>query len=66
MIKSIQVIFLNGACYETNSSCALGRRGWILGRSSVNFRLRPQGDTFDELLSNIYEAAEGCLSVDIE
>ncbi|MBN1997831.1 type II toxin-antitoxin system HicB family antitoxin [candidate division KSB1 bacterium] len=25
-----------------------------------------QGDTFDELLSNLYEAIEGCLSVDIE
>ncbi len=25
-----------------------------------------QGDTFDELLSNIYEAVEGCLSVDID
>ncbi|MCS1411607.1 MAG: hypothetical protein M2R45_04808 [Verrucomicrobia subdivision 3 bacterium] len=25
-----------------------------------------QGDTFDELLSNIYEAVEGCLSVGIE
>ncbi len=25
-----------------------------------------QGDTFDELLSNIYEAVEGCLSVDIQ
>jgi len=25
-----------------------------------------QGDTFDELLKNIYEAVEGCLSVDIE
>ena len=25
-----------------------------------------QGDTFDELLSNIYEAVEGCLSVDVE
>lgn len=24
-----------------------------------------QGETFDELLSNIYEAVEGCLSVDI-
>ena len=24
-----------------------------------------QGDTFDELLSNIYESVEGCLSVDI-
>ena len=24
-----------------------------------------QGDSFDELLSNIYEAVEGCLSVDI-
>jgi len=24
-----------------------------------------QGDTFDELLSNIYEAVEGCLSVDV-
>lgn len=23
-----------------------------------------QGDTFDELLSNIYEAVEGCLSVE--
>lgn len=25
-----------------------------------------QGDTFDELLQNIYEAVEGCLSVDID
>lgn len=24
-----------------------------------------QGDNFEELLSNIYEAVEGCLSVDI-
>ncbi len=24
-----------------------------------------QGDSFDELLSNLYEAVEGCLSVDI-
>ena len=25
-----------------------------------------QGDTFEELLKNIYEAVEGCLSVDME
>ncbi len=25
-----------------------------------------QGDTFEELLANIYEAVEGCLSVDVE
>lgn len=25
-----------------------------------------QGETFEELLRNIYEAVEGCLSVDIE
>ena len=25
-----------------------------------------QGETFDELLSNIYEAVEACLSVDIQ
>jgi len=25
-----------------------------------------QGDTWEELMSNIYEAVEGCLSVDIE
>lgn len=25
-----------------------------------------QGDTFDELLGNLYEAVEGCLSVDID
>lgn len=25
-----------------------------------------QGDTFDELLSNLYEAVDACLSVDIE
>ena len=25
-----------------------------------------QGDTFDELLINIYDAVEGCLSVDIQ
>jgi predicted RNase H-like HicB family nuclease len=24
-----------------------------------------QGESFDELLSNIYEAVEGCLSVDV-
>ncbi len=25
-----------------------------------------QGETFDELLTNLYEAVEGCLSVDIK
>ena len=25
-----------------------------------------QGESFDELLSNIYEAVEGCLSVDLQ
>ena len=25
-----------------------------------------QGDSFDELLSNIYEAVEGCLSIDLQ
>jgi predicted RNase H-like HicB family nuclease len=25
-----------------------------------------QGETYDELLENIYEAVEGCLSVDIQ
>lgn len=25
-----------------------------------------QGETFDELLGNIYEAVEGCLSIDIK
>jgi predicted RNase H-like HicB family nuclease len=25
-----------------------------------------QGETFDELLTNLYEAVEGCLSVDID
>ena len=25
-----------------------------------------QGDTFEELLANLYEAVEGCLSVDLE
>ncbi len=25
-----------------------------------------QGDSFEELLKNLYEAVEGCLSVDIE
>jgi predicted RNase H-like HicB family nuclease len=25
-----------------------------------------QGDTFEELLQNLYEAVEGCLSVDIQ
>ena len=25
-----------------------------------------QGDTFEELLKNLYEAVEGCLSVDVE
>jgi predicted RNase H-like HicB family nuclease len=26
----------------------------------------PQGDTFDELLKNLYDAVEGCLSVDVK
>ena len=25
-----------------------------------------QGDTFDELLANIYDAVEGCLSIDVQ
>ncbi len=25
-----------------------------------------QGDTFEELLANLYEAVEGCLAVDVE
>ena len=25
-----------------------------------------QGNSFDELLSNIYEAVEGCLSIDVQ
>ena len=25
-----------------------------------------QGDTFEELLRNLYEAVEGCLSVDVD
>lgn len=25
-----------------------------------------QGDSFEELLSNLYEAVEGCLSIDVE
>lgn len=25
-----------------------------------------QGDTFEELLKNLYEAVEGCLSIDIQ
>ena len=25
-----------------------------------------QGDSFEELLSNLYEAVEGCLSVDVQ
>ena len=25
-----------------------------------------EGDTFEELLQNLYEAIEGCLSVDVE
>ncbi|HUT78510.1 MAG TPA: type II toxin-antitoxin system HicB family antitoxin, partial [Polyangia bacterium] len=25
-----------------------------------------QGETFEELLENLYEAVEGCLSVDVE
>jgi len=25
-----------------------------------------QGDTFEELLENLYEAVEGCLSVDVQ
>ena len=38
------------------------------GRKSLPYHrvCATQGETFDELLSNIYEAVEGCLSVDIQ
>jgi predicted RNase H-like HicB family nuclease len=29
-------------------------------------RLATQGDTFDEVLKNLYDAVEGCLSVDLK
>ena len=28
--------------------------------------VQPQGESFDELLNNIYEAVEGCLAVDVQ
>ena len=38
-----------------------------LRQVGINFSIcATQGDSFDELLSNIYEAVEGCLSVDVQ
>lgn len=37
-----------------------------MGGSPRNYRCATQGDTFDELLRNIYEAVEGCLSVEVQ
>jgi hypothetical protein len=37
-----------------------------IGRKSRRFRVVPPRETFEELLPNLYEAVEGCLSVDLE
>jgi len=37
-----------------------------LGRSACYTWVATQGETFEELLSNLYEAVEACLSVDVE
>ena len=37
-----------------------------MGGSSGDSWIATQGETFDELLTNIYEAVEGCLSVDVQ
>ncbi|MBP8626894.1 MAG: hypothetical protein PHI04_06615 [Clostridiaceae bacterium] len=37
-----------------------------MGRSPLHTRLATQDETFDEPLSNIYEAVEGCLSIEMK
>ena len=36
------------------------------GKMHGHNEIMSQGETFEELLGNIYEAVEGCLSVDIK
>ena len=40
--------------------------GGLWGGSAAIPGCATQGETFEELLNNLYEAVEGCLSVDLE
>lgn len=43
------------------------QRKVVIGQKPHRFRdVRRRGESFDELLSNVYEAVEGCLSVDVQ
>ena len=52
--------------HEDQSRCARCGGGRLLGGGSGHSGLRAtQGETMDELLRNLHEAIEGCLSVNI-
>jgi predicted RNase H-like HicB family nuclease len=51
---------------ETKSYYTRSRRGGYWAEVPAIQGCMTQGETFDELLQNIYEAVEGCLSVDID
>jgi hypothetical protein len=52
--------------YEIKSYHSFGGRRRILGGSSCNSRMCHPRRTMEELLTNLYEAVEACLSVDLE
>ncbi|MDJ0744405.1 MAG: hypothetical protein QNJ32_13730 [Xenococcaceae cyanobacterium MO_167.B27] len=59
------IIKLFAINHEVKSCYSSSRRRGILGGSTCNSWLcKTQGDTFEEFLQNIYEAVEGCLSID--
>ncbi|GAB4019944.1 hypothetical protein GCM10028808_59430 [Spirosoma migulaei] len=52
--------------YEPKSSCSQCRRRCYWAEVPSIPGCMTQGDTFDELLQNLYEAVEGCLSIDVD
>ena len=50
---------------EDQSCRARGARGRLLGGSSGDTGCATQGESMEELLRNVHEAIEGCLSVDV-
>jgi hypothetical protein len=51
---------------EIKGNYSRSSRRWLLAEVPAIEGCMTQGDTFDELLQNIYEAVEGCLSLDVE
>jgi hypothetical protein len=51
--------------YEIEGRSSRGRRGGFWAEVPAIPGCATQGDTFEELLANLYEAVEGCLLVDV-